>query len=179
MSNEAEDLYSLYIQFVQTNNAWWSDIEGDPLSIFLAIILSREAFPAWRDDKQSDGITSLWFSGADGDPSSLFTEAGARWLWSWVKDDKVEGIYGAISNSADKVAMVFNWLADAMQSANNLSLDTLSDYGNFWNSNFVGVAGEILNPTDAAWSKGDGMGSWGNAYMYNAQGRILLASNNL
>jgi RHS repeat-associated protein len=149
LSDSASALYKLYTDFKSAG--WWKDYSDDPLLLFLALILSREG-RVWMYD-------AGWFKGDANDPAKLFGEAGARWFWSWAKSDFAKQTFGAMKNSADQVAMLFNWFSPAMQSEDNVTLDLLKEYSTIsdWNSNFLGVAKNTVNPPNPDWKSGDGM----------------------
>ena len=138
----------------------------------IAMILQRESFPAWKDDTDRK-----WFSGEEGDPAEIFREAATRWFWSWIKDDKVESIYGKTDTIADRDAMAFNWLHEGMQSEDNVNQEILDGYHANLKPEFLDIAHDILNPTNKELSKGDGMWSWANAYLYNQKGADYLSAH--
>jgi hypothetical protein len=170
LNDEAKELYKLFYE-LQRTQGWWSELTGNPLAIFLAIVLSRESFTAWRDDN--------WFTGGDGGPADAFTEAGARWYWSWFKDSGVINQYGAAKTSADMEAMMFNWIAKALQSADNLSIKDIRKYGGDWHNDFIGIAEEIIMPSNSEWSRGTGLWYWGNASLWTEKGQQMLPSHNV
>jgi hypothetical protein len=69
--------------------------------------------------------------------------------------------------------MMFNWIVSAMQSEDNITLDSLKNYSA--DESFTNMAGRIISGSNnSSWTKGDGMWSWANKSLYEGKGLDIL-----
>jgi len=176
-----EPMNWLFQQFLAAAGWWQGDIAygADPITLFLAFILSKEWSSAWRSHA-SYPVGSGWGTGVEGeDPSLYLAQATATWFWNWEpRYDNGDPIYSDYVRSND-LNNVLNWMGSNLGSAQKVfdqaHWDPAGKYvgksyeqrlltlmpESMWNDEFYALATDVINPSDSSWKTAEPW-TWGN-----------------
>ncbi len=99
----AAEVYAVYVEFVNSGEwkNWTDNPNVDPLLVFLAIVLGREAYEEIFSYRYERSLAN----------QEVYKQVAVGWFELWSNNPVTIEAYGAMQNHLDRRTMLFNWMA--------------------------------------------------------------------